>query len=128
MKLTKAPDSQYLKNRYVNEERQIEVGIWPVLYGWRVHAGKINDGAYQLDYCCGAKVEAVQIIQSLVISILEKNNGNWLVFPHQNIKPVFNDIPCFLKMIELAQEHEKVEVPDLAVLRNEIMADIFNEK
>lgn len=127
MKLTKAPDTKYLKNRYIDEESKIEVGIYPVLFGWRVQAGKLKDDAYYLDYCCGSTANMVQVVQSLVIAILEKNDANWLIFPHQKVKPVFNDMDCFMKLFRLAGEHDKVEIPDLIDLRKEIMSSICKD-
>lgn len=125
--LVKAPDSQYLKARYINEEHNIELGIYPVIFGWRIHAGYIGDFYYHIDYCCGDKKDMVEFLLSVVKNILEKNNYDFKVLPNQNIKPVFNDRECFPNLIELAGTFEKLEeVPDLYILRYEIMKEMFS--
>lgn len=125
-KFVKAENADYLKNRYVCEN--IEIGVYPVLYGYRVQAGKINNGCYELDYCCGAEQKSVDLIFSIVKTILEKYDLNFKVFPFQNIKPVFNDAVCFSKMLELASpELTVIETEDVKQIRKIVMANLFNE-
>lgn len=127
--LIQAPDTEYLKNRYINEEKNIEIGIYPVLFGWRVHAGIIDSGWYHLDYCGGDKPEFIALLQTIVKTIVEKYDYDFSVFPRQNRKPVFTDIDCFAKLVELAggdvQNLDIVKIPDLNVLRSEIMSNIL---
>lgn len=125
IKLLKDKDTEWLKARYTCKELNIEVGIGMVIFGWRVHAGTIDSGFYELDYCCGADKEMVEVMLSAVKAIIEKNDANWKIFPIQNTKPIFNDMPCLIKLLQLAGEHEKFEVPDLKMLRLLINSKIF---
>ena len=123
--LVKAEDTEYLKTRYVDLEHNIEVGIYPVLFGWRVHAGEIDSGCYELDYCCGNQQLNVDLILSIVITILQKNDANFKVFPFQDFKPVFNDAKCFSKLIELAgADLQVVKADDIHQLRPIIMKNL----
>lgn len=122
--LVKAPDTEYLKSRYVDLNHNIEVGIYPVLFGWRVHAGRIGSGCYELDYCCGNTQQYVNLILSLVMSILQKNDANFRIFPFQEQKPVFNDQKCFARLIELAGDFDIVIADDIHALRPLIMKDL----
>jgi hypothetical protein len=120
----KAENTEYLKSRYVCEK--VEIGVYPVLFGYRIHAGKINNGYYDLDYCCGADQKNVNLMLSLVKTILEKNDLNFRIFPMQNRKPVFTDVDCFMKLIELGGENlEIVEAENVQEIRKEVMSSLF---
>ncbi len=125
--LIKTNNNKYLKMRFFNKERKIEIGIYPVLYGWRVQAGIIDSGCYEIDYCCGNKKEFVEWLLAIVKFILEKYDYDWKIFPIQYVKPIFNDFDCFSKLLKLIDCHlnelEKIKIPDLNLLRYEIMQE-----
>jgi len=126
--MIKAADSKYLKARYIDVDKNVEVGIYPVIFGWRVKAGYIDTYSYELDYCCGANQKMVETILGIVKTILEKYNCDFSIFPVQEIKPVFNDPLCFSQMLELAEGNAQlVEVPELQTLRKEIMSSMYDE-
>ncbi len=94
----------------------IEIGIYPVIYGYRVRAGVIGDGYVYLDYCAGADQKQVENIYSMVETIInsrmnmmkpdmsknEKSGFIFKVFPKQNRKPMFNDPECFVELAKLS--------------------------
>lgn len=123
-KFEKTNNTEYLKSRYVCEN--VEIGVYPVLYGYRVQAGYINTGCYELDYCCGAEQKNVDLIFSIVKTILEKNDLNFKIFPFQNIKPVFNDAKCFSKLLELSSpELEIIKTDNVQEIRRDVMSNLF---
>jgi hypothetical protein len=120
----KVEDTKYLKSRYVY--KNVEIGIYPAMFGWRVQGGIVNSGFYDINYCCGQMRENVELVLTLVKHALEKHDFNFRKLPIQTIKPISND---FQFMVELSKAAgpigDLIRVPDLDDLRNLIMVDLF---
>ena len=122
-KFEDSPDDENMIFRKIRDG--IEVGVYPVLFGYRIRAGIIGDGAGCIDYCAGNDLKEVENIYSLVISIMNKlmDEGIFLgvrdaayhIFPRQQVKPMFNDFECFMKLSELCgPEIISIHLPNLA--------------
>lgn len=137
-KFTELPDNEDMIFRQVREN--IEIGVAPMIYGYRIRANILGEGSCWIDYCAGSDVKEVENIYSLVISIMNKrmdefNPGslpeqlgisNDIVirqrashtfkdFPRQNVKPMFNDFECFMKLSEMCgPEIISMHLPNLA--------------
>lgn len=125
-------DENYIfKMKYEN----IEIGICPVMYGYRIRAGKENCGWCDLDYCAGAEQSYVQLIFNLVINSLRKRINQVGVyrcfeeFLIQKIKPMFNDVVCFDALLKMTSgiELEVIELPILHPLKLEWLRQIIKE-
>jgi len=99
--MKKAEDdiSGHLFERLVSEDGKIEMGIHPVLFGYRVRAGYIGDMAYKFDWCGGDDQSQVEMLYSIAKNVLEHKNGFEGIPPCSKIKPFFNDKE-FVKEIE----------------------------
>jgi hypothetical protein len=99
--------------RYVYEN--IEVGIYPVLFGFRVRAGYRGSATYYIDWCCGDNQHTVRTYFQLLLEILEyRIEKGWKINeifselpPCSEIKPVFND----LKFLEYVLSYGRKELP-----------------
>jgi hypothetical protein len=104
MKFHKAPDTADLFLRVVDETNTIQVGIYKVLFGYRVRAGYVDDKfGVNLDWCCGNRIEMINWLYLALILILSKreleNCFEGLPTVSQ-IKPYFNDMNFFNKIID----------------------------
>lgn len=62
LKLLPAPDDPLvsgLHQRLVSENSLVEMGVYPVLYGWRVRAGFVGNHASEIDWCCGDRLNQI---------------------------------------------------------------------
>lgn len=80
MVLIKAEDDKEneLMDRYVSEDMKLEMGIFKVLFGWRVRVGKVGDFMYSIDWCCGNKLALVIFTHGLVKRLIEDDYLNLL--------------------------------------------------
>lgn len=121
MEFIEAENNENLWCRLVSEDGRIEIGVYTVMFGYRVRAGFVGDFFCHLDYCCGDKQEMVEYIYSGVKAILENTTGDkpFSKFPHQNIKPFFNDqdnFKGFSKLIEESLKGENLNIVKLLPL------------
>lgn len=83
---------------------QVDLGVAPVIFGYRVRAGFADDFHYNLDYCAGPEQRQVQLLFDLVKAILSQQPYSprlFDIFPRQDIKPIFRDPECFTKLWHL---------------------------
>jgi hypothetical protein len=91
----------------------VHLGVYRVMYGFRVRAGYTGDlMGCTLDWCGGANWKDVERLYSLCLAILsqkEEPGEKWRnaeVFrgipPHSNVKPFYNDPDFVQKVCELA--------------------------
>lgn len=110
--------------RHVSENNIIEMFIYPVMFGYRVRIGYVeNVGALEYDYCAGAEQKNVQLLFSILKTILEnmtETEFESCEFPWQERKPVFNDIKCFTSLLEMAGELKIVEIPTVFEFRKKV--------
>lgn len=92
MKFLKAEDTKYYFERLVSEDGKIFLGIHPVMFGFRVRGGYIEDEwGCAIDWCGGDDQTLVEMLYSIAKNILE-NQGSFLDLPTASkIKPFFND-------------------------------------
>ena len=120
----------------------VEIGVHPVLYGFRIRAGFVGDMGCDLDFCAGDKQKDVEDIYSLVISIIEKrlrasDNLKGLNprearrfifhdFPVQQTKPMYNDHECFMRLSEMCgPELVSIKLPDINAEKLKYMLEFF---
>lgn len=48
-----APDTRNLACRKTTRDGKYELGVWGVMYGFRVRAGVVGNIAFDFDWCCG---------------------------------------------------------------------------
>lgn len=98
MKLEPAPDrpENLLFHRLVSETGLIEMGIHPVLFGYRVRAG-FTDSPWgvELDWCGGADWQDVRRLYSIAAAILRSRPEDGKCFAglpgHSQVKPFVRD-------------------------------------
>lgn len=98
MKLIKAEDDPIkgLFLRMISENNLVEIGVYKVIFGFRVRGGFVDDKfSVVLDWCCGSDWSNVQRLYSILASILSKREENRHCFkdlpPFSKIKPFFMD-------------------------------------
>jgi len=98
MKFQPAEDTEDIYQRLVSEDGKIEMGIYPVIFGYRVRAGYVGSMICQLDWCGGDDQGQLELLYSIAKNILE-SKGSFIGVPDRsNIKPFYND-PEFVEFI-----------------------------
>lgn len=123
-----------------NEPIGLEVGLYPVMFGWRIRGGIVIPQKgyaeyYSFDLCAGDKPEYISLIYTTTLNLIAKNlknikkDPNHLgisrIFPMFDIKPIVNDLffPDFLTANLGGTEHVSVTVDQLAECRSEFMSN-----
>lgn len=108
MKFTRAePTGNFPKLRMVSEDGAYEVGLYPVLFGVRIRAGRVNSPVCDIDYCAGADQLFQVMLLGTVVAILESlPNGTpsseiRRMMPGFERKPINQD-PCWEKLQAMA--------------------------
>jgi hypothetical protein len=118
-----APDNENFYCRKVSDE--IEVGVYPVLYGDRIRASYLGDGRLSFDYCAGNNPAFVEVLYGLVLACLKKKIP-FKEFPPQDVKPFYNDPHNFAKLIALAGDDYKCEhIHNVRARREIFLANIL---
>lgn len=97
MKFIQAEDHEenLLFQRLVSEDGKREMGIYPVIFGYRVRAGYIGDSYVYLDWCGGDDQTQIELLYSIAKNILE-NQDNFKGIPsNSKIKPFYRDEEFF---------------------------------
>jgi len=90
IKFIPAEDSEVYQ-RLVSEDGKIEMGIYPVMYGYRVRAGYVGSMCCELDWCGGDDQSQLELLYSICKNILE-SKGNFSNIPiRSEIKPFYKD-------------------------------------
>lgn len=94
MKFTEAEDNHDagLYQRMVSENNEIEFGIYPVLFGYRVRAGYIGDNTFFIDWCAGDDQKVIELLYSILKNILESDTDVRRLPTSSKIKPFYNDV------------------------------------
>ena len=93
MKFVKADDQEEksMFQRIVSEDGTIEIGIHPVMFGFRVVGGYTKSQWYEIDWCGGSDQSQVELLYSIAKNILE-NKGTFEGLPNcSRVKPFYND-------------------------------------
>ena len=124
-------DGDALSACLISDCKRIHMGIYTVIYGYRVRAGFYRDrhSFYMLDYCCGSNQVHVEMIYSMVKNILEQKEYSediFNCFPRQERKPFFTDGNNFNKMVEMIEApFEPVVLPSVLEIRKKQVEAIF---
>lgn len=123
----KGPDDELLY-RKVSEDGKIQIGVHPVIFGFRIRAGYVGCMAYELDYCAGADISQVELIYSMVLTILH-NDIPFKSFPNQNTKPMINDPNCFIKLISLIGDATIIpmKTPKIHDMKRDYISNLFKD-
>jgi hypothetical protein len=107
---------------WVSEGGQWEMGIYPVLYGWRVAMGRVKEGSYlRGGYCIGKDMVKANLLILMLMAIFkqqpeELTERDALRFlPEWELRPIgYPGDPCweaFRKLSEEALEQEQEAEP-----------------
>lgn len=99
--MKKAEDNleTHLFERLVSDDGKIEMGIHPVIFGYRVRAGYVGEDFFMFDWCGGADQTQTELLYSIAKNILEHKNSFDGVPIFSKIKPFYKD-KDFVKSIE----------------------------
>lgn len=85
------------------------MGVWPVVYGFRVQAHPTGDGGITLNWCAGSDWANVERLYALMVAILSQREENRSCFdglpPWSHRKPFFLDTEFTHTIVELAGPH-----------------------
>lgn len=92
-----------LYHRRISTNNVAHLGIYPVLYGYRVRAGLVRDRwGVSLEWCAGGNWETVELLYSAALAILASRDETDECFDglpqHSRVKPFFKD-PDFMQAI-----------------------------
>ena len=126
MKFESVPDNENYYQRLVSEDGKIEMGVHPVVFGYRVRAGFTNRDWVEMDWCGGDDQGQVELLYSIAKNILE-SKGNFSGVPmNSNIKPFYND-PQFVELINsmTTKPLEIIKLKPLQFDRLKMMSHLF---
>lgn len=111
--------------------KNIEVGIYPVLFGYRVRAGFIGSAGCEIDWCCGDNPHTIRTYFQLLIEILEwgaeKDLGKEIftgIPLCSKIKPLVNDLDFLKEVLSIPRtEVPLITIPPLYQIRNAAFND-----
>jgi hypothetical protein len=93
--------------RKVSEDGKYEIGIYPVMFGFRVRAGKVGDGYCHIDYCCQTDLSLIGLVYSCVAAIMQEHieagKPVFANFPVPENK-LYNDGVAIAELVKLATE------------------------
>ena len=122
MKLNPAsndPDTM-MSHRLVSKNGLVEMGVYRVMYGFRVRAGFVGDMGCVLDWCGGGNWKDVERLYSLCAAILSQKEESKNCFdglPYwSTIKPFYNDEDFVRKVGEEAGEFTLISLDKTKVL------------
>jgi hypothetical protein len=114
MKFIDSDSNENLLYRKVSENGEIEIGVWPVIFGYRIRAGYVGMSWCEIDYCAGDKLKDIEFTYAAALALL-CDNKKFSEFPIQNRKPIYND-PEFEAKLIAATSHLTLEKIDLSQL------------
>lgn len=56
--------------RHVTKNERLEIGIFPVIFGYRVRAGYNRHSVVEIDWCCGRDDNAIKQAYSIAMNVL----------------------------------------------------------
>lgn len=134
MKFNIATPNENFIYREVSEDNNIEIGIYPVMFGFRVRGGLNGDFFCPIDYCAGDKQEFIELLFTMVKEILmrydstENSENPFSVFPEQHRKPFFLDLENFPKLLNFFENIDSLEIqklPNLNTLKATYFANLL---
>lgn len=93
-----------------SENDHVRIGVWRVMYGFRVRAGYLHDlGGCTLDWCAGGNWKDVERLYSLCAAILSQRDESEDVFKGipriSAIKPFYSDTEFVSLVSKLAGDN-----------------------
>lgn len=116
--------------RKVSQDGKIEIGVHPVLFGFRILAGYVGNDIYELNYCAGGSIKEIEKIYSIVLTILSnRSEFHFDGFPRQIVKPMYNDTICENALIKMMSGLDpiKVSTPHVHIKKNQYLTALFND-
>lgn len=119
--------------REISENEIVEIGVYPVLFGFRVRAGFIKNDFFHIDWCCGNNQFVIERMFTILKLILEKREEDAycfrLLLPNSKIKPFYNDPDFVIWLSKYIPENLKEQkLPDLHILKNELFKELFSSQ
>ena len=71
--------------RKVSEDGKYEIGIHPVMFGYRVRASRVGEMWCDIDYCCQSDPKLIQLVYNCVQAIIKTRVAR--------SEPVFDNFP-----------------------------------
>lgn len=114
-----------LYQRLVSEDGKIEMGIHPVMFGYRVVAGYTGSQFLELNWCGGDDQSQVELLYSIAKNILEQK-GNFEGLPLvSEIKPFYNDKKFLaLVMDQIKQPLELINLEPLHLNKQDLLKQL----
>jgi hypothetical protein len=135
MKFTQAPDDTAntgCHRMMVSENGLIWIGIYVVMFGFRVRAGFTRDlySCSVIDYCAGDSPVHVELLYSMTHAILSKREENDLAFDgmpeRSEIKPYFNDPDFQNWIVENSKDnYVRMDIGNLSEMRRKTFEKLW---
>lgn len=103
------PNINYPISHYISEGGRWEIGIRPVLFGYRVCAGPTDRPIYSIDYCAGNDVLFLAQLYATIFKLIEylpkdiTINEFESMLPSYKVKPINLD-PCWENLKQLVHK------------------------
>lgn len=127
LELKEADDDNVNKfyQRLVSSGGDIEMGIYPTIFGYRVRAGYVGSGIYELDWCGGDDQKQVELLYSIMKNILE-HKGGFLGVPSASvIKPFYKDENFVNKINEMVTQPLEIKLLKPLILDRKKLMDSY---
>ncbi len=115
----------------VSQNELIEIGIVPVIFGFRIVASFKNENIYQLNWCAGENAFCVSWLFSALKKILQEREESRLSFygipKTSEIKPFFNDMNFLIYIMNHAGYFNTQWIPNLTELRQKYFDYAFSD-
>ena len=118
--------------KVVSENGLVEIGIHPVMFGFRVRAGFAGSQTYDIDYCGGADQLQVETLYSMTVAILSQREEDRRAFAgmpgFSKVKPYFKDTEFSDWITSSAkQNYTHVSLPPLQAIRDKMLNQLFKK-
>ena len=114
MKLANDDPNTMMFHRRVSENEIVEMGVYRVMFGYRVRAGIVGSPFCHLDWCGGGNWKDVERLYSLCYAILSSREESKKCFdglpPVSQIKPFYNDFDFVRTLSQQAGEFELISL------------------
>lgn len=130
-----APTTENMACRRVSEDGKIEIGVYPVLFGFRVRAGYIGAWGPTIDWCCGNDPVGLNIAYNFCLGLLGEGVPFCEFIPSTRVKPVFDDAD-FRKWLEdmvckykfSPENFRVIKLPPLLLIREVYEKHVFTDE
>lgn len=129
--LVSATSTENMVCRLVSEDGRIEMGVYPVIFGFRIRAGFVGSSTCEVDWCCGNDQKFLEIAYDLLKKLLERGYSFQRILPTSHVKPIFNDnnfmkwfcyACCSVGMKIFGEDDNIITLPVLYDIREEYYA------